>query len=154
MFHTSPRKLVRLLRDHPLHFVYLDLRRKAEPKLVGTASLPLSDSLVIEQKGLHTHAPIYTITGESLGVLSVYLRLSCHGSTLLRHLVNFKGISSPEKEAAQRNRENKENEKEESNPGSEAPGTGPGHHRLDPDSPTARSYPPVKRAGPRTPIQR
>lgn len=114
MFHTSSRKLVRLLRDNPLHFVYFDLRRKAEPKLVGTASLPLSDSLVIEQKGLHTHAPIYTITGESLGVLSVYLRLSCHGSTLLRHLVNFKGISSsPEKEAAPRDRDNKENEEEE-----------------------------------------
>ncbi|QDZ24190.1 hypothetical protein HOP50_12g67270 [Chloropicon primus] len=97
MFHTSARKLVRLLRDHPLHFVYLDLRRRAEPKLVGTASLPLSDALVLEQKGLHTHTPIYSITGESVGVLSVYLRLSCHGSTLLRHLVNFKGISSPMK---------------------------------------------------------
>ena len=95
MFHTSTRKLVQLLREHPMHFVYLDLRKKAEPKLVGTASIPVSDSLVLEHKGLHTHAPIYSITGEHLGVLSIYMRLSCHGSTLLRHLVNFRGISSP-----------------------------------------------------------
>ena len=95
MFHTTARKLVSLLRDHPLHIAYLDLRRREEPKLVGTASLPLSDSIVLEQKGLHTHAPIYSITGERVGSIALYVRLSCHGSTLLRHLVNFRGISSP-----------------------------------------------------------